>query len=172
MNGPPIKKPRRRGKHIAGKRACCSMRIRSPLAKETLSPINSLKRIFECQFRDEVIDLVNTVVGPEDDQDGIEPQMAYYAFRLKTDSVPKINKNIEFRQHIGSLDREAITNWAKICVGLVEYARTTLPGALRTFLLEHVDDAYSALDLFKHIGLGAQAAYYRRAKSETATLGE
>ena len=88
--------------------------------------------------------------------------MAYNAFWLMAPSTENIKKTIEFRQHQGSLDSEAIMHWAKTCVGLVEFARTIAPEELRTFLLRHVDDDYGAPDLFDHIGLGDQATYYRQ----------
>jgi hypothetical protein len=134
---------------------CRSMRVLSPLAEKDLSPKESLQRILACQSMAQVIILLTTAV--------VDGGMAYEGYNLLPGSAEPIKRTVEFRQHAGTLDPEAIINWAIVCVRLLQYAGEAPQAELERFLWGNVEDErrFTAVDLIEKTALKKEAQYYR-----------
>ncbi|KAK2016769.1 hypothetical protein LZ32DRAFT_615022 [Colletotrichum eremochloae] len=80
---------------------------------------------------------------------------------------------IRFNQHAGTLDPEAIDNWARVCCGIVDFClnatseslecvkkRLNLPSNLDPSIRTSPSRLYTVLDLLDDLELPSQAAYY------------
>lgn len=142
---------------------CSSMHETSKGRSES----DCLQKIFGCQSKKDVINLVNV------SNDFKSVNWAYEALRLKPQPAP--GETIEFRQHEGTLEAEEILKWAKVCSGLVKYTVSVGQDNLEKFLHQHQhqdsDDEkrFTAADLICHIGLHKEASYYRGVLQKRAT---
>lgn len=68
---------------------------------------------------------------------------------------------IEFRQHQGSLDPEAITHWAELACSLVRISYSNSDAVFRGLVEAHIGDSkYSIINLLLDLGLPRLARYY------------
>ena len=88
-----------------------------------------------------------------------EGYMAYNFLNLTTRTL----KTIEFRQHQGCLDAEAIIRWAQLANSLIKSAHDVGSNGFAQLVYDHASDRkYSIIDLLQDLNLYDLAAYYRQ----------
>jgi hypothetical protein len=76
---------------------------------------------------------------------------------------------IEFRQHESTLDPERSTNWARFCVGCLEFADTVPQDALEKFLKKHIRDSptdFNIGQVLTALGMPYLAAWFTQKVAE------
>lgn len=72
----------------------------------------------------------------------------------------KKNETIELRQHEATLDSGSVKRWARFCVGIVQWAKDSLPHIMEQLLLRKLErqDAGNGLKLWDpvEVPLGCQ----------------
>ncbi|TEY75123.1 hypothetical protein BOTCAL_0065g00250 [Botryotinia calthae] len=79
-------------------------------------------------------------------------------------NVGSIKRTIEFRQHEATLDTERITQWIRVCVGLVKASAVADPAVLDPYLRLLVQTKRERLrvwDILKESGLETPGLYYK-----------
>ncbi|TGO26050.1 hypothetical protein BPAE_0067g00220 [Botrytis paeoniae] len=79
-------------------------------------------------------------------------------------NVGSIKRTIEFRQHEATLDTERITQWIRVCVGLVKASAAADPAVLDPYLRLLVQTKREKLrvwDILKELGLESSGNYYK-----------
>jgi len=72
-------------------------------------------------------------------------------------------RTVEFRQHESTLDPERVANWARLCVGLVEFVNAVDEDALHVFLERHIEDSpkdFTIEQVLAALGMPDLASYY------------
>jgi len=64
---------------------------------------------------------------------------AYSMENIQDEASDALKNTIEFRQYRATLSPEESANWARFCVGLLEFADTVKEDRLRLFLERHID---------------------------------
>jgi hypothetical protein len=124
--------------------------------KRKISIREGLLEIAKCESVDEIVRLTADEYG--------EHMAVNLRFLMSGSATSK--RTIEFRQHEGCLDDEVVTNWVKVCVGLVVFAQDVDSDALLEFCLDHAriedngGEVFDVTELLKVIGLGEQADFY------------
>jgi hypothetical protein len=144
---------------------CQSLRAGSRLAKHLTDSGDAIARPGLQILRDaETMDDLKNYTTKADSSGG---RLAYHMGNLLYD--PTVHeyypnkKTVEFRQHESTLDPERVANWARLCVGLVEFADTVDEDALHGFLERHIDhspDEFATGQVLTALGMGHLAAYY------------
>ena len=115
-----------------------------------------LALVNNARTRDVLLDLVDAPSG--------QGRLAYNLRSLKFSTwMPNKKETIEFRQHESTVEAERVLHWIKLCVSLVEFARTIPFQVLEPFLQAHIDDSaedFSIVQLLKAIGLPSQMLFY------------
>ncbi|MCJ1408254.1 hypothetical protein MMC19_002328 [Ptychographa xylographoides] len=74
-----------------------------------------------------------------------------------------IKRTIEFRQHAGSIDAEAIVAWVKLTTGLVKYSHEISESQLLYFCVEMGQNInFSTLDFLEAVGQAELIDFYRQ----------
>ncbi|KAF7916583.1 uncharacterized protein EAE98_010592 [Botrytis deweyae] len=79
-------------------------------------------------------------------------------------NVGSIKRTIEFRQHEATLDTERITQWIRVCVGLVKASATADPSVLDPYLrllIQTKREKLRVWDIFKELGLESSGVYFK-----------
>jgi hypothetical protein len=80
-------------------------------------------------------------------------------------------RTIEFRQHEGTLEADRVVQWIRTVVGIVNFVHTESHISLaQLFRRVSEQDNWTAIDLFKHMRLDAQADFYRSRLHDVTTL--
>lgn len=101
--------------------------------------------------------------------DNLQEKGMVYGRRMM-EAAEKAKKTIEFRQHEGTLDPEAVTQWIRVSVRLVEFAEEVRPEILRVWLKEHIDTNYNVIQLLKATRQPLAAWYYEKKLAERKML--
>jgi len=84
-------------------------------------------------------------------------------------TVDTTKNTIEFRQHESTLDPERATNWARFCVGCLEFADTVPREALEKFLKKHILDSptdFTIGQVLTALGMPYLAPFYTQKVAE------
>ncbi|KAH7330150.1 putative amidoligase enzyme-domain-containing protein [Rhexocercosporidium sp. MPI-PUGE-AT-0058] len=138
---------------------------------------DGLQRIYDTQDINEIVDILDSPkLKP-----GIPFNQAYRLMNLveegTADSYEDFSeaedskKTIEFRHHEGTFDAEAVDQWIRLCVHLVEFAEEVRPDRLRAWLEEHIDTEFNVIQILEAIKLPLAASYYEKKLAERASLG-
>ncbi|ESZ93231.1 hypothetical protein SBOR_6387 [Sclerotinia borealis F-4128] len=79
-------------------------------------------------------------------------------------NIGSIKRTIEFRQHEATLDTERVTQWIRVCVGLIKVSAAAVPTVLDPYLRLLVQTKREKLrvgDILKELGLEIEGDYYR-----------
>lgn len=162
---------------------CQSMRENSHL-KASDSPTGALaavKTLLRCESIAQLCDLLYTLALGNNAY-SFDDLFTFMEFGDRVNVKP----TIEFRQHEGTLDAEAVTNWIKTVVGIVNFVDNAPQGDIAALLsiaeYEHwqklgdgydgrreqrlgpvvAEKGFTVIDLLKTIGLFSPALYYKR----------
>lgn len=94
---------------------------------------------------------------------GYQARLGFNLINLDPSLVtPK--RTIEIRLHEGTLDDEAIYHWAKIFIGLAEFANVVRDRHLRTWLRRYItrSEKYDVFQLLLDLKMPREAMYYAR----------
>ncbi|KAI9640003.1 hypothetical protein NHQ30_011562 [Ciborinia camelliae] len=83
---------------------------------------------------------------------------------LPSNNTGSIKRTIEFRQHEATLDAEQVTQWVRLCVGLVKASAAADPIILDPYLRSLVQKEKEKIhvgDILKQLGLETSGVYYR-----------
>jgi Putative amidoligase enzyme len=84
-----------------------------------------------------------------------------------------LKKTIEFRQHEGTLDPEAVYNWAKVCVNIVEFAQEVPTPKLQAWLRWNINqkvEEYPAVAVLYALKIPRCALYYEKKLAERSNV--
>jgi hypothetical protein len=144
---------------------CSNLRNGSHLKKIVGKPFWESALNYLLTKVDNMMDLYDATVPEHDDM----KRGAYNIHNLyrATNSYPGLKtetkKTVEFRQHEGSIDPNAVANWARFCVGLVEFAESRDSKTMKTFLDDYIHihkDDLSIMQITEDLGMPDIAQYY------------
>lgn len=102
-------------------------------------------------------------------QPGFEGKRLAYNFRnlrFQSQDDSLVPRTIEFRQHEGTVDLEAISTWVKVVCGIVvvsyQYPAQAERAALQAATATLGIGDYDAIDMLRDLGLNLRAGYYQR----------
>lgn len=134
---------------------------------ETLRPLEGVLACLEAEDTDDLAE-INGVADERGQAYNFQPALLWLQGEKST---------VEFRQHEGTLDGEAVTMWIRTVVGLVEYARDAVlrPAEFTDLLMiaryEEIGDksnpllceeGFTVIDLLKLLGLFRSALFYKK----------
>ncbi|KAH9218448.1 putative amidoligase enzyme-domain-containing protein [Leptodontidium sp. 2 PMI_412] len=137
---------------------------------------DGLQRIYDTEDINEIVD----ILGSAKRDQRLPYSMAYCLVNLEEsvdsslykDLMGEIDKKtIEFRQHEGTFNAEAVEQWIKLCVHLVEFVEEARQDKLRTWLEEHIDTDYNVIQILEAIKQPLAASYYEKKLAERAARG-
>lgn len=147
------------------------------LQSRGLNATVGLQRIFESKEVNELVDILSR----PNYQQRPPYTMGYSIINLMEKGTPDsyedfleaepTKKTVEFRLHEGTLDPEAITQWIRLCVGLVEFAEEVRPDNLRTWLETYIDTDYNVMQILEATKQPQAAEYYEKKLAERAARG-
>ncbi|KAH7403500.1 putative amidoligase enzyme-domain-containing protein [Cadophora sp. MPI-SDFR-AT-0126] len=139
---------------------------------------DGLRRIFDTQ---EINEIVHMLSLPSTPSKMLCNNMGYSISNLMekgtSDSyenfveAEKTKKTVEFRHHEGTFDAEAVTQWIRLCVRLVEFAGEVRPDELRSWLEEHIDTDYNVIQILEATKQPLAACFYRKKLAERREHG-
>lgn len=120
----------------------------------TMSVWDKLMKIESCRTVEQVIQNFN----PKNHK-----WTAYCFLTLLNPSL----RTVEFRQHSGTLDKDAITHWAKLSTNLINLAHSASHSGFYNIIEAHaLDDNYNIINLLNDLNLPELAEYYSQPPRE------
>ncbi|KAL9117149.1 MAG: hypothetical protein Q9187_006318 [Circinaria calcarea] len=130
------------------------------------SPTNghaaNLLRIESCRTKDDLFDLMNPHELKQDAYNfmNLDPRKSYRD-HLGIDQRGPLKTTIEFRQHTGTMDAEAVSSWAGVATGLIQWCHYVPSGVLLPMLLMlGTHPKFGTLELLKIIGKAHAVSFY------------
>ncbi|KAI9051129.1 hypothetical protein LZ554_005231 [Drepanopeziza brunnea f. sp. 'monogermtubi'] len=95
----------------------------------------------------------------------------YEPARFNAYLVQRTKKTTEFRHHEATFDVEAVNQWVRMCVHLVEFAEEIKRDKLGAWLEQHANTEYSVIQILEATKQPLAAFYYERKLAAKAALG-
>ncbi|KAK0115261.1 hypothetical protein ONS96_013724 [Cadophora gregata f. sp. sojae] len=138
---------------------------------------DGLRRIFRTEEINEIVDILSVPSY----QTQMPYTIAYSITNLMEKGRPdsyedfveaeQTKKKVEFRHHEGTFDAEAVTQWIRLCVRLVEFAEEVRPDMLQAWLEAYIDTNYNVTQILEAIKAPQAAEYYGKKLAERAARG-
>ena len=122
----------------------------------------NLLRIEQCYTKDDLFDLMNPHELKQDAYNfmNLDPRKSYRD-HLGVDQRGPLKTTVEFRQHTGTMDPEAVCAWAEVTTGLIQWCHHIPSGALLGMLLMFgTHPRFGTLELLRVIGKPHVAMWY------------